>query len=63
MPVNLVVFQMIGFDVILRMNWLAFNYVNIDYFKNKVVFEPLEGDEFQFSKSNVCSLSLVIVIV
>jgi hypothetical protein len=30
LPANLVVFQMLGFDVILGMDWLSKHYANID---------------------------------
>lgn len=35
---NLVVFKMLGFDVILCMDWLSRHYTSIDYHRKKVVF-------------------------
>ncbi|XP_057948763.1 uncharacterized protein LOC131144249 [Malania oleifera] len=53
--VDLVVFDMLGFDVILRMDWLAFNYVSIDCYKKEVVFRPPGEQEYKFVGSCVCS--------
>lgn len=46
MPATLIVFPMIGFDVILRMDWLASSYASIDYFKKEMVFKLPEGKSF-----------------
>jgi hypothetical protein len=50
---NLVVFQMLGFDIILGMDWLSKYYVNIDYRKRKIVFRPPNGEEFKSCRSRV----------
>ncbi|KAF5454673.1 hypothetical protein F2P56_024320 [Juglans regia] len=53
MPADLIVFNMIGFDVILGMDWLACYHASIDCFKKEVVFRPPKKSEFQFTGSKV----------
>ncbi|KAF5472064.1 hypothetical protein F2P56_008811 [Juglans regia] len=60
MPTNLIAFPMIGFDVILGMDWLASSYASIDCFKKEVVFKFSEGEELQFLGSRVHTLPSVI---
>ncbi|XP_041017896.1 uncharacterized protein LOC121260113 [Juglans microcarpa x Juglans regia] len=59
-PSNLTIFPMIGFDVILGMDWLASSYASIDCFKKEVVFKFPEGEEFRFMGSRVRTLPSVI---
>ncbi|XP_035542104.1 uncharacterized protein LOC118344812 [Juglans regia] len=40
MPADLIVFHMVGFDVILGMDWLASYHASIDCAKKEVVFRP-----------------------
>ncbi|XP_040987694.1 uncharacterized protein LOC121235416 [Juglans microcarpa x Juglans regia] len=48
---NLIVFPMIGFDVILGMDWLPSSYASIDCFKKEVVFKFPEEEELRFMGS------------
>lgn len=41
---NLLVFCLMGFDVILGMDWLFRHYAKIDYHRIEVVFEPPTTD-------------------
>ncbi|XP_057965414.1 uncharacterized protein LOC131155978 [Malania oleifera] len=43
LPVNLVVFDMYRFDVILGMDWLSSSFAVIDCNSKEVVFRPLDG--------------------
>jgi hypothetical protein len=53
LPANLAVFQMLGFDVILGMEWLSKHYANIDCRKKEVVFRSPSEEEFKFCRSRV----------
>ncbi|KAF5442826.1 hypothetical protein F2P56_035444 [Juglans regia] len=53
MAVDLIVFHMVGFDVILGMDWLASYHASIDCSKKEVVFRPPNGSEFRFTGSKV----------
>jgi len=53
LPANLAVFQMLGFDVILGMDWLSKHYTNIDCRKKEVVFRSPREEEFKFCGSRV----------
>jgi hypothetical protein len=48
MLANLVVFEMLGFDIILCMDWLSANHACVDCFRKEVVFKPPLGSEFKF---------------
>lgn len=46
---NLVVFKVLGFDVIFGMDWLLKHYASIDYYQNEVTFRVfLLVDSFFF---------------
>jgi len=51
LPVNLAVFQMLGFDIILGMDWLS--YANITCRKKEVIFCSPSEEEFKFCGSRV----------
>jgi hypothetical protein len=51
LPANLAVFQMLGFDIILGMDWLSRYYASIDCRKKKIVFWPPNGVQFAFCGS------------
>jgi len=53
LPVNLAVFQMLGFDIILGTNWLSKYYANIDCRKKEVIFCSPSDVEFKFCGSRV----------
>ncbi|XP_062151922.1 uncharacterized protein LOC133860307 [Alnus glutinosa] len=53
LPANLAVFQMLGFDVILGMDWLSKHYANIDCREKEVIFCSLNEEEFKFCGSRV----------
>ncbi|XP_035547382.1 uncharacterized protein LOC118348916 [Juglans regia] len=53
MPADLIVFHMVGFDVILGMDWLASYRASIDCAKKEVVFRPPNEGEFRFTGSKV----------
>ena len=46
LPADLVLLDVIGFDVILEMDWLAQYYVSVDYHANEVIFRIPGDDEF-----------------
>jgi hypothetical protein len=50
---NLAVFQMLGFDIILGMDWLSKYYANIDCRKKEVIFRSSSEEEFKFYGSRV----------
>jgi hypothetical protein len=50
---NLVVFQMLGFDIILGMDWLLKYYANIDCRKKEIIFRSPSDEEFKFCGSRV----------
>jgi hypothetical protein len=52
-PANLVVFQMLGFDIILGMDWLSKYYTNIDCRKKEVIFHSPSEEEFKFCDSQM----------
>jgi hypothetical protein len=53
LPANLAMFQMLGFDIILGMDWLSKNYANIDCRKKEVIFRSPSEGEFKFYGSRV----------
>jgi hypothetical protein len=53
LPVNVAMFQMLGFDIILGMDWLSKYYANIDCRKKEVIFRPPSEEEFKFCGSRV----------
>ncbi|KAF5445466.1 hypothetical protein F2P56_034513 [Juglans regia] len=48
LPVDLLIFEMLGFDIILEMDWLSRNHACVDCFKKEVVFKPPGKEEFSF---------------
>jgi hypothetical protein len=50
---NLAVSQMLGFDIILGMDWLSKYHANIDCRKKEVIFRSLSEEEFKFCGSCV----------
>jgi hypothetical protein len=53
LPANLVVFQMLGFDIILGMDWLSKYYASIDCRRKEIIFRPPYEEEFIFHGSRV----------
>lgn len=53
LPANLVVFGMLGFNIILGMDWLSTYGASIDCRKKDVVFRPHGSEEFKFYGSHV----------
>jgi hypothetical protein len=47
MPVNLIIFEMNGFDIILDMDWLSMYHACMDYFHKEIVFRPSRAVEFK----------------
>ncbi|KAA0043118.1 ty3-gypsy retrotransposon protein [Cucumis melo var. makuwa] len=58
--VTLLVLNMLDFDVILGMDWLAANHASIDCSSNEVVFNPLSMASFKFKGEGSRSLPQVI---
>jgi hypothetical protein len=56
LPAKLAVFGMLGFDVILGMDWLAKYDASINCRRKEVTFRPHGIDEFTFCGSNVQSI-------
>jgi hypothetical protein len=50
---NLAVFQILGFDIILGMDWLLKYYANIDCRKKEVIFRSPSQEEFKLCGSQV----------
>jgi hypothetical protein len=46
--VNLIVFDMKGFDIILEMDWLSNNHAIIDYHSNEIIFRLPTKSKFKF---------------
>lgn len=53
LPAKLALFSMLGFDIILGMDWLSKYKVNIDCDKKEVTFRPHGMEEFKFQGSRV----------
>ncbi|XP_062173566.1 uncharacterized protein LOC133879031 [Alnus glutinosa] len=53
LPAKLAVFSMLGFDVILGMDWLLEYKANIDFHRKEVTFRPYGMEEFKFQGSRV----------
>lgn len=53
LQVNLIVFQILGFHIILGMDWLSKYYANIDCRKKEVIFRSPSDVEFKFCGSRV----------
>jgi hypothetical protein len=53
LPAKLAVFSMLGFDVILAMDWLLEYKANIDCHRKEVTFRPYGMEEFKFQGSRV----------
>jgi hypothetical protein len=51
LPANLAVFRILGFDIILGMDWLLKYYANIDCRKKEVIFRSPSEEEFKFCGS------------
>ncbi|KAL4022940.1 hypothetical protein IC575_016686 [Cucumis melo] len=58
--VTLLVLDMLDFDVILGMDWLAANHASIDCSRKKVAFKPLSMASFKFKGEGSRSLPKVI---
>ncbi|KAL0544263.1 hypothetical protein IC582_019376 [Cucumis melo] len=58
--VTLLVLDMLDFDVILGMDWLAANHANIDCSRKEVTFNPPSMDSFKFKGGGSRSLPQVI---
>jgi len=58
LSVNLAVFQMLGFDIIFRMDWLSKYYANIDCRKQEVIFRSPSEEEFKVCGSRYEPLHL-----
>jgi hypothetical protein len=50
MPMNLIVFEMSGFDIILGMDWLSKCHACIDYFCKEIMFRPPGAAEFKIQR-------------
>ena len=48
LPVNLVLLDVVDFDVILGMDWLSQYYTTIDCRRKEVIFRILNDEEFKF---------------
>jgi hypothetical protein len=57
LSVNLAMFQMLGFDIILGMDWLSRYYASIDCRRKEIIFRPPNEEEFIFHGSRVSATS------
>jgi hypothetical protein len=57
LPANLAMFRMLGFDIILGMDWLSKYYANIDCRKKEVIFRSPSEEEFKLCGSQVRATS------
>ncbi|XP_073133416.1 uncharacterized protein [Henckelia pumila] len=60
---DLVVLSMLGFDLILGMDWLSFNGASIDFWKRTISVNPSSGDSFIFLEAQSSSALHVISYV
>ncbi|KAF5481413.1 hypothetical protein F2P56_002064 [Juglans regia] len=60
---DLLVFHMVGFDVIFGMGWLASYHASIDCSKKEVVFRPPNESEFRFTGSKVRLVPPIISVI
>lgn len=58
MVTDLIVFNMLDFDIILGVNLLSQYKVNIDYKKNKVWFHLDDSEKLTFGKGRVLSIMI-----
>jgi hypothetical protein len=63
LPAKLAVFGMLGFNIILGMDWLARYDASINCRRKEVTFRPHGIDEFTFYGSNVRSTPLLLSAV
>jgi hypothetical protein len=63
LPAKLVVFSMLGFNVILGMDWLSKYKANIDCDKKEVTFRPHGVEEFKFQGSIVRATPPLLSVV
>jgi hypothetical protein len=57
---NLIVFNMEGFHIILRMNWLSNNHAIINYHNKEIIFKLLSDFEFKFIGTKVSATPQLI---
>jgi hypothetical protein len=53
LPTNLVVFDMLGYDVILGMDWLSNHCASIDCRRKEISFRPSDAEEVKYCGSRV----------
>jgi hypothetical protein len=53
LPANLVVFKMLGYDIILGMDWLSKHHASIDCRRKEITFRPFGAEEFKYCGSRV----------
>jgi hypothetical protein len=53
LPANLVVFDMLGYAVILGMDWLSNHCASIDCRRKKISFRPYDAEEVKYCRSRV----------
>jgi hypothetical protein len=53
LPTKLVVFGVLGFDIILGMDWLSRYGAKIDCWKKEIVFRTSCNEKFRFCRSSV----------
>lgn len=61
MAMDLIVFDMLDFGIILMMDFLSQYGVEIEFKKKKVQFQPDNGQEFIFYKGHVVNMMVNIV--
>jgi hypothetical protein len=57
---NLIVFDIEGFDIILRMNWLSNNHTIIDCHNKEIIFRLSADFKFKFVGTKVGATPLLI---
>ena len=57
---NLVVFDMEGFDIILKMDWLSNNHIIIDCHNKEIIFRLPADSEFKFVGTKVGAIPQLI---
>jgi hypothetical protein len=60
---NLVVFKMLGYDVILGMDWLSKHHASIDCRRKEITFRSPDGEEFKYCGSRVRATSALLSAV
>jgi hypothetical protein len=60
---DLVILEIVGFDVILGMDWLSRHHASVDCWNKTVIFKPVEETEFAFHGDGLSSPSSILLAI